>query len=597
MTKNKQYILIISSVIVLLITIAYLQYNWINQINMMQVEQLKKIAENACLQASIEFTGELNVYSRKINEETHFNNANDVIKFIDTNRSEFEKLRKNMKVISIKFVDVEFKPNYLNNDSLKNNNVQFYKEFKPKNKIQKNSDIDDFSKRRFRKKYLKLENDFTLMTIPVFIYGKGYKKIEIQFDNNSIFKVISKLVNKRFTDDITPKIWIKIKNNKDEVLFLSKGNINENLLEVQKDNFDKKYSFVSSIPIGFIQPYNPDEIENLKANFVSTLKRNIRSTSDFEENKYNENFLEVHENDDPSNILDYSSNKKNYSELNPELLEICLEKNDFDLAVQDFKYRNIALSLIVLTLLLITFVLLVRISSNAEKLAAEKMQFVAAISHELRTPISVIKSSAENISSGIISEPTKLKIYGDLIKNESKKLWSTLETILNYAGVENSNHLTQKTNINFEELIDSIISNYQNNINSNKILIDKQIEKNIPNILLDLTSLQITFKNIIENAIKFSKVNGIIEISVKEYSNFIIVNVKDNGIGISKIDQKSIFQPFFRSKNAIESRINGNGIGLSLVKKIVDKNSWFIKIDSQENLGTNVEIKIPSKGA
>ncbi len=142
--------------------------------------------------------------------------------------------------------------------------------------------------------------------------------------------------------------------------------------------------------------------------------------------------------------------------------------------------------------------------------------------------------------------------------------------------------------INIKDVTDKIILDYTNDLNSKNINIVNNIQE--CNINSNKALINCVFENIISNAIKYNKPYGRIDIDFKEEKGYIKFIIKDTGIGISKDNLQNIFNPFFREDISRSKNINGNGLGLSLVKNILEKINGNILIESEKNLGTEVIV-------
>ena len=222
--------------------------------------------------------------------------------------------------------------------------------------------------------------------------------------------------------------------------------------------------------------------------------------------------------------------------------------------------------------------MLLRIKKSFEM----EKNFSASASHELKTPLSIMKSSIQVLK---LSDNPTIEEYEEnieVIEENIEKLIDIVNSLLLLTSSDTG--LFEK--INIKDVTDKIILDYKNDLNSKNINIVNNIQG--CNINSNKSLINCVFENIISNAIKYNKPYGRIDIDFKDEKDYIKFIIKDTGIGISKDNLQNIFNPFFREDISRSKDINGNGLGLSLVKNILEKINGNILIESEKNLGTEV---------
>lgn len=225
-----------------------------------------------------------------------------------------------------------------------------------------------------------------------------------------------------------------------------------------------------------------------------------------------------------------------------------------------------------------------------------KSKFISMASHEFRTPLATILSSGEIITFitvGNIDEEAKKKIIShvDRISIQTKRLVNIISDILLLETNSNSSRKLEIDSINFLGFFAELINEYFFDQKE-----DKQIVIKVPKrdfiLKSNTTLLTHILKNLIENALKYSDyTSNSVEVNITQYKKEFVVQVKDYGIGIPKQDQKYVFNSFYRGKNI--SNIKGTGLGLNIVKEFSAKLGVTIAIESEENKGTTISVKIP----
>ncbi len=213
--------------------------------------------------------------------------------------------------------------------------------------------------------------------------------------------------------------------------------------------------------------------------------------------------------------------------------------------------------------------------------------FVNNFSHEFKTPIVSIKGFAEELKRNDLTEEERIK-YLDIIIEESNRLAELSTNILNLSKIEKQTILTDKVKVNIGEQIRKVILVEILKIENKNIELNLDIDD--VNAIVNEGLMEQVWINIIENAIKYSNQNGILDISVKKNDEEIIVKIKDNGIGIEEEKLEHIFNKFYKIDKSTSSP--GNGLGLALAKKIVDLHEGKIEVKSKVNEGTEFTIEL-----
>jgi signal transduction histidine kinase len=267
--------------------------------------------------------------------------------------------------------------------------------------------------------------------------------------------------------------------------------------------------------------------------------------------------------------------------------------------VARLRLRNIALSGSILLLLLATVTWLVRISRQAQRLAELQMNFVAGVSHELRTPLTVIRTAAFNLRGKIATRPDQVERYGKLIQDESEKLAVLVEQILRYGSSRTGRVIREREPVSMESLIDEGLRSSRVGTVSPELVVEKQVAPDLPLVLADEQALKHALRNLIDNAVKYGTEGnnwiGVFACTVEgEHGQAVEFRVADRGPGIPLDEQPHIFDPFFRGRRAVQDQIHGTGLGLNLVKKIVEAHGGTISVKSEPMKGTEFIVRIPA---
>lgn len=263
--------------------------------------------------------------------------------------------------------------------------------------------------------------------------------------------------------------------------------------------------------------------------------------------------------------------------------------------VANTRRRNLLISFGILGLLGGSIGLIFLSARRAQMLAQRQLEFVSAVSHEFRTPISVIYSAAENLADGVTRQSEQVSRYGNLIKGEGKKLSAMVEQILEFAGARSGQKKFDFRETNVKEVIESALKDCEPIIAENNFEIETDLAENLPPIPADVNALSHAIQNLIINGIKYSNGENWLKISAKNSNEAVKIIVEDKGIGIAKKDLKQIFTPFYRAKDVVDAQIHGNGLGLSLVKQTIEAHHGKIEVESEIGKGSRFEISLPQK--
>jgi signal transduction histidine kinase len=271
-----------------------------------------------------------------------------------------------------------------------------------------------------------------------------------------------------------------------------------------------------------------------------------------------------------------------------------------DEAVARARRRNLWLSFGILAVLGSGVGLVVLNARRSERLAAQQMDFVATVSHELRTPLAVIRSAAQNLSAGVVNDANQARQYGDLIEEEGRRLTDMVEQVLAYAGMSDARGLVSARPADISAIVRDVLSAASPLVASAGFEETVEIAADLPAVSVDESAVRRALHNLITNALKYGADGKWLGVSVRRVAakgghsgDEVRVAVSDRGRGIDPQDLPHIFEPFYRGRSAIDRQIHGNGLGLSLVKRIADAHGGLVTVRSTPGEGATFTLHLP----
>jgi len=257
--------------------------------------------------------------------------------------------------------------------------------------------------------------------------------------------------------------------------------------------------------------------------------------------------------------------------------------------------ETVALIVIIITVILLAIAFV--ITRSFEKLAEAsrlKSEFVDIVSHQLRSPLTNIKWTFEVLSAKDfdVSEEKKEEYYIN-VKENIVRMVELVDDLLIVSKIEEGAFSIHKSEIPLEKTIKDLVDRYKVFAEASDIDLVFSPDDNIEVIMADASMLKLLIENLIDNAIRYTKGGGKIEVKYERKPKEILFSVKDEGVGIPEKDKRFIFHKFFRAENALRTRTKGSGLGLYVCRSIAVKSGGKIWFSSIENKGTTFYFTIP----
>ncbi len=268
-----------------------------------------------------------------------------------------------------------------------------------------------------------------------------------------------------------------------------------------------------------------------------------------------------------------------------------------DAAVNNLRRRDLAVSMVVLLMLLVSLITILIATRRARRLARLQMEFASGVSHELRTPLAVIRSAAENLEDGLITEEARVRHYGSLIHKESQRLAEMVGHILDFAQLHAERYSYHLDEVPVTAIVESVVAGEQPLIDAAGMTVVAQIPEDLPLLLTDATLLQQCLQNLLSNAVKYGASGGKILVTAsvhqEEGESRVKISVRDFGVGIAPEELAHLYEPFYRTQSARDSQIRGTGLGLSLTRKMVESLGGKITVESALQKGSTFTLHLP----
>lgn len=284
-------------------------------------------------------------------------------------------------------------------------------------------------------------------------------------------------------------------------------------------------------------------------------------------------------------IIEYSSR--------PEVWMLVLQQRGEPVqsVLNRIRRRNLAVSAVVLLLLAINIGMLTVAGYRASRFAELQMDFVASISHNLRTPLTAIFSAGENLADNVVTEKSSLRNYGTLIMENARQLRYQVDRILRFASIRSGKDRYNVCPLDVAEILERVRKNTSSLLKASSCVLDVSIEPSLPSVLGDQFAVCECLENLISNAAKYSREDRRIHVSAvlsraAGGADEVSISVEDHGIGIRSSELGEIFEPFYRSPEAVAAQIGGTGLGLFLAKHLASSMGGRLTVRSELGTGT-----------
>ena len=237
-------------------------------------------------------------------------------------------------------------------------------------------------------------------------------------------------------------------------------------------------------------------------------------------------------------------------------------------------------------------VAIIRDMSEEKKIDIMKQQFIANVSHELRTPIQMLQGYTEAILDGIVVEKEDVDEFLNIILDESKRLNRLVNELINVARIDAGETTLNKEMMDISPLLEKNIQNFKQSAIEHKTTLQLDLQ-HTKEVAIDYDKIFQVITNLLDNAMRYTKSGDTIKISTYNDSSNLYIQISDTGVGIAKEHINHIFERFYKVDQARTRGKHGTGLGLFIVKAIIEKHHGEINVESEQGIGTTFTISIP----
>lgn len=277
----------------------------------------------------------------------------------------------------------------------------------------------------------------------------------------------------------------------------------------------------------------------------------------------------------------------------PWTLALRHKEGSIDAAVRAQQRRNTVLSASILGVLGVSAGLVFFSARRLRAIATQQVEFVAAVSHELRTPLAVIRSAADNLADGVVHEKDQAKRYGALIRDESVRLTDMVEHVLEFAGADSPGR-TARGPVDVADAVRAAVKGMEALAAERGGSVAVDLAGEPLKVNGDMSHLTRALSNLLGNALKYGGEPPRVTVRAARRAGGVEIAVADEGAGLSNSEIPRLFEPFYRGQRASEAQIPGSGLGLALVKRIVESHGGRVSAGNRPEGGALFTIQIPA---
>ncbi len=232
--------------------------------------------------------------------------------------------------------------------------------------------------------------------------------------------------------------------------------------------------------------------------------------------------------------------------------------------------------------------------TELRKLERLRQEFIANVSHELKTPLTAIKGYVETLLNGALDDKAASRDFLKIIEDHSQHLSLLIDDVLDLSAIEAKRMEYRMEPVSLPDVAARLIKGLAPQAKAKNVKISNLLEDSLPRVRADKDKLAQILMNLIDNAIKFNRDSGEVELRAKPGDKFITMTIKDTGKGISEEDLPRIFERFYRADKAHSHDVAGTGLGLAIVKHLLEAHQGTISVESTPGKGSTFTVTLPA---
>src|SRR5262252_7616754 len=234
------------------------------------------------------------------------------------------------------------------------------------------------------------------------------------------------------------------------------------------------------------------------------------------------------------------------------------------------------------------------LSVRAERRGAQlRSDFIANVSHELKTPLPLIRMFGQLLATGKYKGEAMGREYAGIITREAERLSHLIDNVLDFARLERGKASYHFAEGHLEEVVERALDVFRHRLEKEKLRLRTEIESNLPAVRMDEGAMTLVLLNLVDNAVKYAGEGGEVSVRLRRVPGAVALSIADRGAGIAYDEQRRIFERFYRADNARARNVRGSGIGLALVKHIAEAHGGRVEVESAPGRGATFTVYVP----
>ena len=254
---------------------------------------------------------------------------------------------------------------------------------------------------------------------------------------------------------------------------------------------------------------------------------------------------------------------------------------------------NLFLILLSMTMIFCSLAIIYVVGRRERQLAQLKEDFISNVSHELKTPLSLIRMFSELLVMNRVKNDAARQEYYSIIHNESDRMSRLIANLLDFARLERERQSLHLSRVNLAELVMKELDAFRHQMQKEGFELITDVEDGIPDTLADPNGISMALFNLLDNSVKYSGGHKQVTVRIRRNNGFVDLAVKDAGLGIPEEERHKIFEKFYRGRGAEVRHIRGNGIGLAITKEVAELHGGEIRVESRPGQGSTFTLRIP----